>query len=203
MPVFRYGETELLRLKAADGILAGAIARLGPIRREIMPDLFEALVHSISGQQISGKARQTIWGRLKAALGRVTPERISGADAAILRGAGLSGRKTAYIKAAAERILSGELDISSLAALDDAAFCGELTKLDGVGLWTAEMLLVFSLERPNVLSWGDLGLRTGMKRLYGLENLSRDFFEECRNRYSPYATVASFYLWAVAGEGKR
>ena len=91
-----------------------------------------------------------------------------------------------------------ELNIAELATLPDAEIIRRLSSLNGVGVWTAEMLLIFSLERPDVVSWGDLAIRRGMMNLYGLDSLTREQFERYRKRYSPYGSVASLYLWALA-----
>ena len=91
-----------------------------------------------------------------------------------------------------------ELNIAELATLSDAEIIRRLSSLNGVGVWTAEMLLIFSLERPDVVSWGDLAIRRGMMNLYGLDSLTREQFDRYRKRYSPYGSVASLYLWALA-----
>lgn len=95
--------------------------------------------------------------------------------------------------------MSGELDVEALRALPDEAVCAELSRLPGVGVWTAEMLMTFSLQRPNVMSYGDLAIQRGLRMLYRHRAIDRDRFEKYRRRYAPYATVASLYLWAVAG----
>ena len=92
----------------------------------------------------------------------------------------------------------GELDLAGLRSLSDADVILRLTALPGVGRWTAEMYLLFSLQRPDVVSWGDLAIRRGMMNLYGLTTLSREEFDRYRRRYSPYGSVASLYLWAVS-----
>lgn len=196
---FQYGEKEIAHLTARDKRLAAVIKELGPVRREVMPDLFEALIHAIVGQQITTKAQQTIWARMRAGLGAVTPQAIHTAREADLRAFGISFRKVAYMKAAAARALSGELDMEALRALPDDALCAELSRLPGVGVWTAEMLMTFSLQRPNVISYGDLAIRRGLRMLYRHRVIDRARFEKYRRRYAPYATVASLYLWAVAG----
>jgi DNA-3-methyladenine glycosylase II len=112
----------------------------------------------------------------------------------------LPQRKAVWLQHLGEQVASGALDLAALAAHPDAAVIAALTRLPGVGVWTAEMWLIFALGRPDVVSWGDRAIRRGMQRLYGLERLERRQFLECRARYRPYGTVASFYLWALAGE---
>ncbi len=107
-------------------------------------------------------------------------------------------RKTLYIKGVGEAALQNELNIHEFPVLSDNEIIERLSALNGVGVWTAEMLLIFSLERPDVVSWGDLAIRRGMMSLYGLNKLTRTQFERYRKRYSPYGSVASLYLWALA-----
>lgn len=200
MGIFRYSAVETDYLAERDPVLGRAIRRIGPIERRVTPDLFEALAESIVGQQISGKAAETVWRRLTVLTGGVTPQSIVQATVEALRGCGLSLRKVGYLQEAARAALEGRLDEKELAAMSDREVVDRLTALPGVGVWTAEMLMIFSMQRPNVVSYGDLAIRRGVMRLYGLEGLSRREFETYRSRWSPYGTVASFYLWAVAHE---
>lgn len=200
MDIFRYGQVEIDHLKRRDKKLGAAIDRLGVIERQVDPDVFTALLRSIVSQQISGKARDTIWSRLHGLLGAFTPEAVGGADPAALQACGLSWRKVEYLQGIARAALDGQVDFAGLPALADQEVVAQLTALHGVGVWTAEMLLLFSLQRPDVVSWGDLAIRRGMVNLYGLEKLTREQFERYRKRYSPYGSVASLYLWKVSAE---
>jgi len=195
---FPYGQRELDYLSGRDERLGALIAQTGPIQREVNPDLFSALANTIVGQQLSGKAAETVWNRLLDSLaGICTPEKIAARSRDALRACGLSYRKADYLLSAAASVRSGELDLEQLRHLSDGAVCDCLTRLHGVGVWTAEMLMIFSLQRPDILSWNDLGIRRGISLLYELDELDRDFFERCRARYSPYASVASFYFWEL------
>ena len=196
---FAYGAEETDYLARKDKRLASVIERVGPIRREVRPDLFDALMHAIVGQQIATKAQQTVWGRLVQALGQVTPATVDAADADSLQRLGLSYRKVGYMKGAARRVLQGELDVEALRHMNDASVSAALCQLDGVGVWTAEMLMLFSLQRPDVLSFGDLAIIRGLRMIYRHKVVSRERFETYRRRFSPYGSVASLYLWAVAG----
>ncbi|HIX90115.1 MAG TPA: DNA-3-methyladenine glycosylase [Candidatus Agathobaculum pullicola] len=198
--IFQYGQAEIAYLSENDPILGAAIARIGHIERAVIPNLFTALVNSIAGQQISGKALATVWGRLCDSLKEITPETVLTAGEQGLRACGMSGRKAGYMLAAARTVQDGTLPIHSLVDQSDEEVIKTLTALPGVGRWTAEMLLIFSLERPNVLAFDDFGIRKGLCRLYGLETLTRAQFEEYRARYSPYATVAGLYLWEIAAD---
>ena len=196
---FAYGTTETGYLARKDKRLANVMERIGPIRREVRPDLFDALMHAIVGQQIATKAQQTVWGRLVQALGQVTPATVDGTGSEALQRLGLSFRKVGYMKGAARKALLGELDVEALRHMDDASVSAALCRLDGVGVWTAEMLMLFSLQRPDVLSFGDLAIHRGLRMVYRHKKVSRDRFEVYRRRFSPYCSVASLYLWAVAG----
>lgn len=186
-------------LARRDKRLGRAMERIGPIAREVEPDFFRAATHSIIGQQISGAAQRTVWERFQAIVGEVTPRAVLACDAARLQGAGLSHRKVGYITALAGEIASGALDVPALAALPDAAVVRRLVRLKGMGQWTAEMLLIFCFCRPDVLSYGDFGIRRGLRMLYGHTELPRERFERYARRYSPHGSLASLYLWAIAG----
>lgn len=198
-PVFPIEAETLAFLGRKDKRLGTLMSRFGPIRRYAEPDLFAALVHSIVAQQISGKAAQSISDRLLEAAGSLTAERLLSLEPPALRGCGLSGRKASYIRRLAEAVLSGGLDLEALRHVPDGEVIRRLAGLDGIGVWTAEMLLIFSLRRPDVLSWGDFGIRRGMALLYGDRELTRERFERRRRRYAPWGSVASLYLWALAG----
>lgn len=196
---FEYGPQELEYLKKKDVRLGAAIEQIGPVYREVIPDLFEALVHAIVGQQIATRAQATIWQRIKDSLGNVTPEGITAIPPEELQAFGISFRKVEYIQSAAQKILGGELDLKALLQMSDDEVCRMLSSLKGVGVWTAEMLMTFSMQRPNIMSFGDLAIHRGLRMLYHHRTIDRKLFEKYRRRYSPYATVASLYLWAIAG----
>lgn len=196
---FAYGDEEVAYLKARDPKLGAAIDVIGPVRREVHPDLFAALVNCIVGQQISTKAQATIWNRIVCAFGDVTPEAIAACPDGELQRFGISFRKASYIKGAAERVLSGALDLDGLAELPDDEVCRRLSGLPGIGVWTAEMLMTFSMERPDIMSFGDLAIHRGLRMLHHHRRITPELFAKYRRRYSPYGTVASLYLWAIAG----
>ena len=146
-----------------DKRLAEIIRTIGPVERESWPDLFTALVSSIVSQQLSGKAADTIWRRVQERCGgEVTPRSLLAQDEAALRGCGLSARKVSYVRTIAREIASGALDLAKLATLPDDTVCERLTALPGIGRWTAEMVLIFSLQRPDVVSFGDLAIHLSL-----------------------------------------
>lgn len=199
MEYFKYGEQETGYLKSRDPVLGQAIDRIGMIKREVHTELFSALVNSIVGQQISTKAQETVWKRIKDGLSEITPEKVGECTKEELQSFGISFRKAEYIKTAADRVLSGSLDLEGLKEAGDEQVTKELTKLPGVGVWTAEMLMTFSMQRPDIVSYSDLAIQRGMRMLYHHRNITPKIFAKYAGRYSPYGTVASLYLWAVAG----
>ena len=200
MNIFPYGKTETDYLSRRDSRLGRVIGAVGPIVRTMQPDLFAALCDSIIGQQISNKAAAAVSARFRGVLGRVTPRRVIDTEPSVLRSCGMSLRKAEYIRRAAEAVLDGTLDIAAMGGMSDREVVARLTALPGVGIWTAEMLMIFSLGRTDVLSYDDLIVRRSLIRLHGLSGLSRSEFSVYRERYSPFGTVASFYLWAMASD---
>jgi DNA-3-methyladenine glycosylase II len=200
MPCYEYGAVEIEHLKNRDERLGEAIERIGMIERQVNPDLFAALVSSVIAQQISAKAAQTVWDRLEGELGSVTAGAVCTTTLEDLQKCGLSPRKVGYVKGIGELVQQGHLDLEAIARLPDDEVVEALSALPGVGVWTAEMMLIFSLRRPDVVSWGDLAIRRGMMRLYRLEALQRKDFDRYRRRYAPFGTVASLYLWHLSHE---
>jgi len=198
VPVFPYGDKEIAHLKERDPILGEAIDRIGRIEREVIPELFPGLIHTILAQQISSQAVKTVWQRFREVFPEMTPPVLAAADMETIQRCGTSFRKAGYIKGVAEAVLAGKLDLRRLPLMPDEEVVKHLCALKGLGLWSAEMFLIFSLLRPDVVSWGDLAIRKGMMALYNLPELDRDTFEKYRRLYSPYGTVASLYLWEIA-----
>lgn len=195
---FKYGDKELAHLRSKDKKLALAIDKIGMLERKIIPDVFCALVHSIIGQQISTKAHQTIWSRLQNKLNGINPTTVINISDEELQSVGISFKKVGYIKNIAQKVIDKELDIESLKTLSDEEVCEELVKLKGIGKWTAEMIMIFSMQRMNILSFGDLAIHRGMRMLYHHRDIKLEKFTMYWKRYSPYASVASFYFWAIA-----
>lgn len=200
MGIFKYGQVELDHLKKKDKRLGVAIERIGIIEREVTPDLFTAVINCIVGQQISAKAAITVWNRIEKCLGVITPESIVAASLESIQQCGLSTRKAGYIKGVGEAVMEGRLNLPEFQKLPDIEIIERLSSLNGIGKWTAEMLLIFSMERPNIVSWGDLGIQRGMMNLYGLKAITKEQFAKYVKRYSPYGSVASLYLWALSKE---
>ena len=196
---FVYGNAEVEYLKRRDKILGEAIDRIGRINRETDTDLFSSVVHHIIGQQLSTKAQTTIWNRMKEKLGEVNEETIFAADISQLQSLGMTFRKAEYIKDFAGKVIAGEFDLQEVAGLSDEDAIKKLISLKGIGVWTAEMILLFCLQRPDIFSFDDLAIQRGLRMLYHHRKIDRKLFEKYRRRFSPYCSVASLYLWAIAG----
>lgn len=198
MQYYKYGKKETDYLKETDYKLGKEIDRIGIVKREVNPDIFDSLIASIISQQISTKAAFTVKNRLIELTGGISPETIIKIDLENIQLCGMTMRKAEYIKNIAEAAINKSVDFDNLNLLSDEEIINELVKLKGVGEWTAEMLLIHSFERPDVLSYKDLGIRRGLKKLYSLEDISKEEFEVYRKKYSPYNTVASLYLWKIS-----
>jgi DNA-3-methyladenine glycosylase II len=194
-------------LAAADPTMAALIERLGKIdvatrlrrRSEERPaDAYGALLRAIVGQQLSTKAARTIYGRILDLFEGSTPspEQLLEADESGLRAAGLSGRKVEYVRDLASHVLAGELELDRLDDLSDEEAIEEIVAVRGLGVWTAEMFLLFHLERPDVLSGGDLGIRKAVQVEYGLDEMPAPArVLEIGEPWRPNRSLASLYLW--------
>ena len=196
---FQYGDKEIEYLKSKDKKLAEVIDKVGHIDRTVDTDLFSSVVHHIIGQQISTKAQQTIWQRMNEKYGHVTPEVIDSADAAELQSLGMTFRKAEYIKDFSHKVVSGEFSLEAVWHMSDEEAVEALSSLKGVGVWTAEMILLFCMQRPDILSFGDLAIQRGMRMVYHHRKIDKKLFEKYRRRLSPYGSTASLYFWAVSG----
>ena len=196
---FEYGEKEISYLKSKDAKLSEVIDTLGFVEREIDTDLFSAVVHHIIGQQISTKAQATIWQRMQDTLGQINAETILSAGVSNLQALGISFRKAEYITDFARKVHTGEFDIKAVSQMSDADAISALSSLKGIGVWTAEMILLFCMQRPDIFSYDDLAIQRGLRMVYHHRRIDRKLFEKYRRRFSPYCSVASLYLWAVSG----
>jgi DNA-3-methyladenine glycosylase II len=195
---FQYGKRETDYLKSRDKILGNAIDKIGHIKRTIDTDLFSSIVHHIVGQQISTAAQKTIWERMNNELEVITADVICDVNVEKIQNFGMTFRKAGYIKDFSYKIKCEELNIDELKNKSDNEIIKELTKLKGIGQWTAEMIMVFCLQRSDILSCNDLAIQRGLRMLYHHRDINKKNFEKYRRRYSPCCTVASLYLWSIA-----
>jgi len=188
-------------LARRDPVLKQLIATVGPCTLRTNPDYFVALARSIVAQQISTKAAQSIFGRLQEALGgTVRPEPLLAASDEVLRGAGLSAGKQRALRDLAEKVHSGAVPLVELPHLDDEDVIARLIPVRGIGRWTAQMFLIFSLGRLDVLPVDDLGLRVGVQRQYGHpEPPGKKVLEQLAEPWRPYRSIATWYFWRSFG----
>jgi DNA-3-methyladenine glycosylase II len=194
--------TEVAALRAADPVLRGvidAVGELGDARAGRPADHYGALVRSIIGQQLSTTAARAIYGRLVNRFGgqTPTPAEVLADDPEELRSAaGLSRAKVAYLRSLAEHVLDGSVELERLDDLPDEEVIAELVAIKGLGVWTAQMFLMFHLQRPDVLPVGDLGIRRAVRDLYGLPELPGPAeLEAIAEPWRPHRTLACRYLW--------
>jgi 3-methyladenine DNA glycosylase/8-oxoguanine DNA glycosylase len=184
-------------LKKSDPVLRGIIERVGPFRMEFGPPEFCSLAESIVYQQLNGKAAATIWERFEALAGDpLTPEGILKLTDEQMRGVGLSKQKSSYLKDLASKTAAGQLDFSRLPELSDEEVIKHLTQVKGIGVWTAHMFLMFTLQRPDVLPTGDYGVQAAIKKHYRKRKMPKpEVMEKIARAWSPYRSVACWYLW--------
>ncbi|HEY1272590.1 MAG TPA: DNA-3-methyladenine glycosylase [Terriglobales bacterium] len=187
----------VLHLRKADPVLAAIISRVGPCRMAYDEPRFHSLAEAIVYQQLNGKAAATIFKRVTDLAGDpLMPEAILALTDAELRGAGLSKQKLSYLRDLAAKTASGLLDFSRLPGLPDHEVIEQLTQVKGIGVWTAHMFLMFALRRPNVLPTGDLGIQMAIRKHYRKRKLPKPHhMEKIARSWSPYRSVACWYLW--------
>ncbi|NLB84585.1 MAG: DNA-3-methyladenine glycosylase 2 family protein [Acholeplasmataceae bacterium] len=195
---FKYSQIELDYLSKKDKKLAKIINEVGFIKRKTNSNIYLTIIESIISQQISTKAQKTILSRFYNMFTTTTPNTISKITAEELQKIGISFRKANYIIDFTKDIIEGKLDLDNLENKTDEEVILLLSSIKGVGRWTAEMTLISSLSRPNVLSYNDLGIQRGLKMLYNLDKIDKETFNQYAKLFSPYCTIASFYLWEIA-----
>ena len=211
---FIYNDDAVSTLKKQDKTLGAYIKKVGHLQRATNTDIFSALIDSIISQQISNAAAKTVYGRFCELVGDITPVAIYNTPTESIQKCGMSMRKATYIKSAAISTLLGTprygivpvveesfapINIDDLQNLTDLEIIKALSSLRGVGKWTAQMLMIFSLNRMDVISYDDLAIRRGMKILYGMENEpTKQEFATIAKNYAPFSSVASLYLWELS-----
>lgn len=192
----RYWRQAAKELAERDPVLQQLIARFDGVSLQSRGDAFATLARSIVGQQISVKAADSVWQKFTSCVGDMNPAAVYGAGDAKLRACGLSGRKVEYLQDLARHFLDGRPDIARWKKLDDEALISELTKVKGIGRWSAEMFLIFFMMRPNVLPLDDIGLERAMSIHYNHNKpLSKLKMRAIAKHWLPWRSVATWYLW--------
>ena len=194
----RYGPKAIRHLKMVDPVLAPIIELVGPFKPNWVGERFAALGYSIISQQISTKAAASIRKKVLDQLGPAgfTPQSILRQKFIALRNCGLSNQKATYLQDLATKVSKGHVELHSIHDHDDEIVIERLIQVRGIGRWTAEMFLIFSLGRPDVLPVDDLGLRAAIKRLDGLKEMpTKQAVRERGALWKPYSSVATWYLW--------
>lgn len=190
----------LQHFKKSDPLLYAVMLEVGELQslpnRETQ-DYFVNLVDSIIGQQLSGKVSDVIFARFKGLFkdGKITPQVVLKLNDEKIRGIGVSYSKIKYIKDLAQRVKDKQIDLDKLIGLPDEEVVVELIKVKGIGRWTAEMFLMFTLKREDIFSHGDLGLNNAIKKIYKLPDYSQERVEKLVSKWAPYKSYASRTLW--------
>ena len=184
-------------LKSSDPTLRAIIESVGPCRIEYGEPTFASLAETIVYQQLNGKAAATIFGRFADLAGRpVTPQGVLKLTDPEMRAAGLSKQKLSYLRSLAELTLSGEVNFEQLPNLPNEEVIAHLTRVKGIGVWSAQMFLMFTLRRPDILPTGDLGIQIAMRKHYRKRKLPKPKeMEKIAKAWAPYRTYACWYLW--------
>lgn len=188
----------LAHFKKADPVLYAAAkdVKIKPLKPRPPEDYFKSLCFEIINQQLNGKVARTIFARFEALFRKgVTPGSVNRIKVDRIRSIGASWSKAEFIKDLAKKVCSGELDLRKLKRLDNKSAIEQLTSVKGIGPWTAEMFLMFTIGREDLFSHGDLGLRKGVEKLYGLTDKAQ--IEKLSQKWSPYRTYACRVLWGV------
>ncbi len=197
----------ILHLQQADPVMAGIIERIGPFKMRYREPSFDAMARSIVFQQLHGKAAATIFERVRCAClnGSVqsadglTPASILALSEAQLRACGLSRQKLSYLRDLAQRTASGEIDFARMPAMSDLEVIEHLTRVKGIGVWSAQMFLIFALRRPNVMPTADYGINVAIKRAYRKRQMPKPKqILKISRPWQPYCSTACWYLWRYA-----
>ena len=194
----------ILHLQQADPVMAGIIERIGPFKMRYRDPSFDAMARSIVFQQLHGKAAATIFERLRCAClngslqstDGLTPASILALSEAQLRACGLSRQKLSYLRDLAQRTASGEIDFSRLPQMSDGDVIEHLTRVKGIGVWSAQMFLIFALRRPNVMPTADFGINMAIRKHYRMRKMPKPKrILQISKSWHPYCSLACYYLW--------
>lgn len=199
----KLNKNDLKKIINLDPLLSNFIDINKPISIRITPDPYVSLVHSIISQQISSAALDSIWSRLILYIKKITPKQIANTSNEILRSAGLSESKIKYIKALTNAIIDKKIILKKIKHMNFDEAYKYLSWIPGIGMWTVEILLIFTFQNKNILSYGDYGIRNGLSIIYNRTKIDEKFVQKIKEKVSPYATILSFYCWKYSNESKK
>lgn len=194
---YKYGTEEITYLTKKDEILGLYIKETGMLKRPLEKDLFKSLVQSIIAQQISIKAANTVYNKLEQVLGKITPDVILERSIDEIQKVGTTFRKATYIMDIAKAFHENDEQYMLDDKRDDEII-EVLTSFKGIGTWTAEMILLHTYERSDILSFLDIAIKRGMKKLYQLDEIDLETFNQIKENLSPYGSVAAIYFWHLS-----
>lgn len=180
-----------------DEIFISLGQRFGLIHQQLDDDIFRSITYSIVGQMLSNKAAAVIWARICGQVQIIDPESFVKLGEEKLRSCGISKNKASYILAFSKSVLNKEINLDSIRNLETNEVITKLIKMKGVGQWTAEMIAMFTLGRPNVWSFGDVALKSGIMKAKNYKTLSKKRFDSLKKRYSPYCSYAALYFYRL------
>ena len=195
MNKIKISKKDLESLKAKDPILSKYIEESLIPSRYYADSFFISIVQALIGQLISNKSASTIYSRLNKLLNTVTVDNFLNEAEANIIACGIYKKKYDQIQIIAKSVKSGILDARELILLTDKEIIEILSNYAGIGLWSAQMIMMHGLKRPDILAFGDFGVRSGIMKVYGLDSLCKSEFNEIKKRLSPYGTIASLYFW--------
>ncbi|AWX42840.1 Methylated-DNA--protein-cysteine methyltransferase, constitutive [Metamycoplasma cloacale] len=193
--VFKYNQSALDFLKNVDVKLRKIIDKFGMLEIPLERDIFQSIIKNIIGQQMSIQIQNKIWNNIENTLKEINLETTQNLNYNDWKNFGLSKQKAGYIFEFIQKVKNKEFDIDKLSSMNDKEAIEYLTTLKGIGIWTAEMVLIFCLNRMNIFSIHDLGIKTGLKNLYSLKAISEKQLNNFKKKFSPYGSIASFYIW--------
>lgn len=196
---FEYGEKEIKYLKSKDKKLSKIIDELGFVERPIDKDIFESIIHMMIGQQISTKAHKTIWNRMINYYDEISPQNIANTSIEDMQKFGMTFIKAKKIIKFATDVCNKKINLNELSTKSDEEVIKILSNIDGIGEWTAEMIMLHSMQRKDIFSYKDLAIIRGLKMIYHHKKIDKKLFNKYKKRFSPYGSIASIYIWAVAG----
>jgi DNA-3-methyladenine glycosylase II len=180
-----------------DPILGKVVSAVGPLEASHKDNYFLSLIESIISQQLSVKVADVIFARFENLFPEknITPEKVLEIDTDVMRQVGMSYGKIKYVKSLAQHVIDSPLLFEKFDSLSEEEIIAELTQVKGIGKWTAEMFLMFTMGKPDIFSYGDLGLKNAIKKLYGIEELTEEKAKEITDIWKPYRSYGSRYLW--------